>query len=609
MVVAAAMLTVGGERAGAEIVDSCVVRAESKIASDDSPIHVGVDSSGRTYELTIASADGGPGVPWNYAVNRYTQAGLADTAYGTVSFGGIPYNPGMVVAADGTVTLASFETESRPEIQYRRIDPNGQMSIVRSFGRPGHYVSGVGSFDAGDRLLSGIVVVPNGGSTATVVVIDVDTGEVITETPVPLVGDVKAVSQQAFALEDGSVSIAGGPPRQLPIPATHHRPRITDLLDDGDSVVAVGSADVDLVFSIASTSRPMFARFDVDDPSTPQTLSIGEDRRVITAISASGFAVVEEPEVLSWPADAPPPLRDTDIVVLDLDNGERTVVASIEDELASGGRALPGIATQADGSSRIVSQGDQGSLLVFDLWGNSPTPPQPAALTGQVDRLYRAYFARSPESSGMQYWRAQRASGVSVIRVSDAFAGSPEFAATYGSLDDPQFVELVYRNVLGRSSDGPGRAFWIDALASGTTRGEVMAGFSDSAEFVAATSTAAAHSDSEGQIARLYRAYFKRDADARGFCYWAGEIERSGVDAVSAEFAGSQEFAETYGPLSDEEFVDLVYQNVLGRSPDAAGKDFWIDQLQRGASRGRVMTSFSESAEYLLKTDTLPPSP
>ena len=41
--------------------------------------------------------------------------------------------------------------------------------------------------------------------------------------------------------------------------------------------------------------------------------------------------------------------------------------------------------------------------------------------------------------------------------------------------------------------------------------------------------------------------------------------------SVSAAFARSPEFTSRYGALSDGGFVDLVYRNVLGRSPDAAG--------------------------------------
>ena len=44
-------------------------------------------------------------------------------------------------------------------------------------------------------------------------------------------------------------------------------------------------------------------------------------------------------------------------------------------------------------------------------------------------------------------------------------------------------------------------------------------------------------------------------------------------------------------------FVRFVYTSVLRRNPDAAGLGYWTGRLRAGWSRGRVMTSFSESSE------------
>ena len=64
---------------------------------------------------------------------------------------------------------------------------------------------------------------------------------------------------------------------------------------------------------------------------------------------------------------------------------------------------------------------------------------------------------------------------------------------------------------------------------------------------------------------------------------------------TSEFFAASPEFQRTYGGLDDGEFVSLVYQNVLGRNPDAAGFAFWLRQLQSGQSRGWMMLAFTEA--------------
>jgi len=44
--------------------------------------------------------------------------------------------------------------------------------------------------------------------------------------------------------------------------------------------------------------------------------------------------------------------------------------------------------------------------------------------------------------------------------------------------------------------------------------------------------------------------------------------------------------------------VTLLYANVLGRAPDAAGLAGWVSMLAGGASRGSVLLGFSDSPEY-----------
>ena len=54
-----------------------------------------------------------------------------------------------------------------------------------------------------------------------------------------------------------------------------------------------------------------------------------------------------------------------------------------------------------------------------------------------------------------------------------------------------------------------------------------------------------------------------------------------------------------YGNLTNGDFVTLVYQNVLDRNPTPGDKAYWKGQLDQGTiNRGKLMTQFSESAEY-----------
>ena len=106
-------------------------------------------------------------------------------------------------------------------------------------------------------------------------------------------------------------------------------------------------------------------------------------------------------------------------------------------------------------------------------------------------------------------------------------------------------------------------------------------------------------------VARLYRAYFRRDPDAAGLNYWVPKY-RSGelcLDEISEFFAGSSEFVSTYGKLPNPEFVRRVYLNVLGREPDPDGYNHWAPRITYGGmTRGEMMVAFSESPEFRSRT-------
>lgn len=103
------------------------------------------------------------------------------------------------------------------------------------------------------------------------------------------------------------------------------------------------------------------------------------------------------------------------------------------------------------------------------------------------------------------------------------------------------------------------------------------------------------------QIIRLYTAFFDRQPDQSGFDYWQDSLlqQKMSLQGVAESFSQSNEFIESYGNLNNHQFLNLVYQNVLGREPDAAGLTYWLNDLGNGVRRGDIMVSFSESTEHI----------
>ncbi len=104
-----------------------------------------------------------------------------------------------------------------------------------------------------------------------------------------------------------------------------------------------------------------------------------------------------------------------------------------------------------------------------------------------------------------------------------------------------------------------------------------------------------------GRMFRLYNASFKRLPDPDGLEYWINQFSSGAntIRVVASSFLGSAEFGERYGSnVTDEEFVNTLYKNVLERDADTDGLNYWLGQLSSGAeTRYEALLGFAESAE------------
>jgi hypothetical protein len=115
--------------------------------------------------------------------------------------------------------------------------------------------------------------------------------------------------------------------------------------------------------------------------------------------------------------------------------------------------------------------------------------------------------------------------------------------------------------------------------------------------------------ENAGMAYRMYKAALNRAPDLGGLGDWIGVLDNGGniFTDLARGFTESTEFKTRYGPnLSNEVFVTLLYNNVLGRAPDQAGLNAWVGAIeQRGATREVVLHGFSESTENIRYSQSL----
>jgi hypothetical protein len=158
--------------------------------------------------------------------------------------------------------------------------------------------------------------------------------------------------------------------------------------------------------------------------------------------------------------------------------------------------------------------------------------------TGGVARLYFGALQRLPDAAGMDFWMQQEQSGTTLNQIASAFTASKEFTDIYGSLSNTAFVDKLYLNVQGQAPTLAQESFWVDQLSAGTTRAEVLLGFTDSAEYTAASKT-------KLSVALDYIGLLGRPAEQAGFDWWVEqqdtnipEVEVIGGFIVSTEYHG-----------------------------------------------------------------------
>ena len=225
--------------------------------------------------------------------------------------------------------------------------------------------------------------------------------------------------------------------------------------------------------------------------------------------------------------------------------------------------------------------------------------------TSFVERFYTNLLGRASDSEGLNAW-LNVINTQSAAAVAQGFLNSAEFLNK--NLDDPAFVDILYRTLFDREGDADGVAFWMDQLDAGKLREMVIWSFLKSSEFknrsdsFGATALNAADESAfriRAFVERFYTQVLGRQPDKGGFDYWVSALTDGSythADIAKAFFLSTEYLRQKN---SDDAFVTTCYRAFFGREPDEGGKQAWMTALGQGKSRTQVMDGFIDSAEFL----------
>jgi hypothetical protein len=260
---------------------------------------------------------------------------------------------------------------------------------------------------------------------------------------------------------------------------------------------------------------------------------------------------------------------------------------------------------RVDGHTAAEANFGLARRLIADVPGQQAKVNQPVSLTVPVTanaaghKLVYTLEAGAPEGAGIDprtgvfTWTptALHAGQSQVVTVGVHDLYDPAFAETQSftiqvaeSAARAQFVRGLYATVLGRSPEAAGLDYWVGLLNGGATPREVTEAMWESAE----------HRGLE--VDQFYATYLHRSADAFGRAFWVNSL-RGGVseEQVAEGFLTSAEYRQAHA--GTDAYLTGLYADVLGRTPDAAGLDYWQAAAQGGLSPAQLADAFLGSPE------------
>jgi hypothetical protein len=225
------------------------------------------------------------------------------------------------------------------------------------------------------------------------------------------------------------------------------------------------------------------------------------------------------------------------------------------------------------------------SVALFDDDGGMASASTSVAVCGFVTKLYEDVLERSPDAFGLAFWQQVLSAGATRTQVAAQFWVSPEHRGLQ--------VDDFYATFLNRAADPAGRTFWVNMLLAGVTEADVVIGFTTSPEY------GLAHADNRSFVQGLYQ-----DILQRGFAsntlteaevaFWQSVLDRGERTRAAVTF---------YFLSADESYQTAIteyYAEFLRRTPGPSERQFWLDRILSGSETPVSFASaFLGSEEYL----------
>ncbi len=281
-------------------------------------------------------------------------------------------------------------------------------------------------------------------------------------------------------------------------------------------------------------------------------------------------------------------------------DGTTTKVYTLSSEEATLGR-IYGLSSKGRTLTYYLKETPSGDVV------HSGTYSFGQEITNFVTRMYQQCLSRDPDQSGLDGWVYQLENGyMTGADIAEQFVFGEEML--WKNLSNEEFVELLYRAMMGREASESGKSGWVYQLDNhNMTRSEVTKAFVESTEFTDICSSAGivrgtystAMSPVERFVYKFCEACLENSPAQEDFYDWVNGIinqTTDGADVVGGILLSDEILAKN---LSNADFVDLLYTTLFNRQPDESGKAGWVYQLDNhNMTRSELVKVLVDGEEF-----------
>lgn len=228
-----------------------------------------------------------------------------------------------------------------------------------------------------------------------------------------------------------------------------------------------------------------------------------------------------------------------------------------------------------------------------------------------LTRLYQEFLQRMPSEGELVSWTNQilGGDGLTGAQVTEAFVISQEYTARRTS--NETFLASLYYACLNRTIaqseidgwnyfllNGCSRRFLLSQMIISPEFGDLCRGYGINPGVVALHDAADHNYHATMFVYRLYKVFLSREPSWGELNVWTRQLLYEGLSGTNLArgFAFSPEFLAL--PLTDAQFVQRMYEAMLGRAPSSGEVTIWIATFPIIGGRSGLFAEFARSPEF-----------